>query len=68
MAGELRTITFAATTLDTQHWHPGWRAAADATTAGDYHDWAFDGLVEAMRLAGQKYIDEHPDLFACELT
>lgn len=67
MSGELRQITFGATTLDIQHWHPGWLAAAEANHA-DPHDWAFDGLRAAMYRAGQKYISEHPDLFACELT
>lgn len=68
MAGEMRRLEFAATTLDIQHWHPGWIAAADAVQSGDYHDWAFDGLIEAMRAAGQAYIDKHPDLFAADLT
>ena len=68
MAGEMRHLQFTATTLDTQHWHPGWIAAADATQCGDYHDWIFGQLAKAMRAAGQAFIDAHPDLFACELT
>lgn len=68
MSGELRTLKFGATTLDIEHWHPGWIAAAEASGAASYHDWAFDGLQQAMWEAGQAYIDKHPDLFACELT
>lgn len=67
MGGELRRLDFAATTRDVEHWPPGWKAAAEAS-GDDYHDWVFGRLEDAMRKAGQDFIDAHPDLFACELT
>lgn len=72
MAGELRRLEFAVTTLDIEHWHPGWLAAAETwiekNPGHGYHDWIVDQLHDAMRKAAQEFIDKHPDLFACELT
>jgi hypothetical protein len=67
MAGEMRRLEFMATTLDVDHWRPEWREASEEY-GGSWHDWAFAALEKAMREAGQRFIDEHPDLFACELT
>jgi hypothetical protein len=65
MAGEANTITISVTTLDIDQWHPGWRAAAEASRLG-YHGWAVDGLRRAIEQAVQSHVRSHPDLFAHE--
>ncbi|MDG4790381.1 hypothetical protein O7626_40755 [Micromonospora sp. WMMD1102] len=67
MSGELRVLTFGATTRDIDHWPADQLAAAEASGADSYHDWIFNQLEEAMHKAGQEFIDQHPDIFACEL-
>jgi len=59
----MRHVTVTVTTLDTEHWHPGWKAAAEASTAESYHDWAIAGLREAIQRTADQYIATHPDLF-----
>lgn len=63
MGGEIRTIQVTVTTLDIEHWHPGWRAAAEASPGEGYHDWAIRGLREAVQRAADAYLATHPDLF-----
>lgn len=64
MSGEARDIVVTVTTMDIQHWHPGWRAAAAASCAVDFHDWAVAGLRQALQAAARDYVTAHPDLFA----
>lgn len=64
MGGEIRSVTITVTTLDTQHWHPGLLAAAEAAGVNDYHQWAVSGFRRAVQAAADRYIAEHPDLFA----
>lgn len=66
MGGEIRGVAVTVTTLDVQHWHPGWRAAAEASPIRDYHEWAIAGLREAVREAANRYLAKHPDLFAVD--
>ncbi|XTZ18181.1 hypothetical protein ACQSSU_12805 [Micromonospora echinospora] len=66
MGGEIRDIRVVVTTLDVEHWHPGWRAAAEASSAGSYHDWAIEQLRAAVRDAVARHLAEHPDLFATD--
>lgn len=69
MAGELRRLEFAVTTVDIEHWPAAYLAAAEADPDSvGYHDWAVGQLAAAMRATGQAWIDAHPDLFACDLT
>lgn len=66
MGGEVREIRVVITVEDPQHWHPGWLAAANASDIGCYGEWAMVGLRKAVREAADKYVADHPDLFATE--
>lgn len=66
MGGELREVRVVVTIKDVEHWHPGWRAAANASDIGCYGEWAMVGMRKAIQAAVEKYVAEHPDLFATE--
>lgn len=65
MAGERHDITVTITTLDIDHWHPGWLAAAEASGSG-YHEWVVDRLREHVQQAVDEFANTHPDLLATD--
>lgn len=68
MGGTIRNLRFAVTVEDYQHWAPEHLAAAEAAGIHTYDDWAVDQLEDVMLAAGQRYIDDHPDMFRDGLT
>jgi len=62
MSGSVCRATFSIVISDTQFWTvEHYRKCLGAREAHD--DWAAEQLWEAMRAAGQAYIEEHPDLY-----
>lgn len=62
MSGSVCRATFSVIVADTQFWTESeYRKCLGARVLHD--DWAAERLWEAMRLAGQAFIEEHPDLY-----
>lgn len=66
MSGEYREIRVVVTTRDIDHWHPGWRRAAEAERADDYHGWLMRDLGDAIRKSVDAWAKAHLDELACE--
>lgn len=64
MSATFRDLRFGITVADPDQWSPEHRAACEATGPDAYYDdWVVEQLTDAMRAAGQRWIDEHRDLF-----
>ena len=61
-------LSFGVTVEDSSKW-PSWaRQRAQDAGVEDEVSWALSGLEEAMRDAGERYIEQHADLFRSSLT
>lgn len=71
VSGEMRGLRFGMTTTDSQHWTEAQRAEAEACREPDRSGYAdhVAHLVEAAMLeAGNRVVQAHPEMFACEIT
>lgn len=68
MSATLRLLDWSVVVEDIDHWTAEHVAAADAEPGGGYDDWVVDQLRDSMHEAGQRFIQEYPDLFRGDLV
>lgn len=62
-------ITFGVLVEDIERWHSeSVQACHEDNHDGMHYEWVVTQITETMRLAGQQFIDDHPDLFRGELV
>jgi hypothetical protein len=64
MSAHRHELRFAVVVADSDHWTAEHVAAAQADPGDGYSDWVAGHVEAQMRAAGNRFIAEHPDLFA----